>query len=99
MEPTQKPRRLVLCIGDRCNTREQAHTHFDRLRALLGYPNPFNHPPGIKWEVANCLDQCERGPNLVIYPDGIWYHDLDSDKLEEVIATHILPLLDPAETR
>jgi (2Fe-2S) ferredoxin len=22
---------------------------------------------------AGCLDQCEHGPNVVIYPDGIWY--------------------------
>jgi len=31
---------------------------------------------GIKLVRANksgCLDQCELGPNVVVYPEGVWY--------------------------
>lgn len=89
-------KRVVLCIGRNCNAQGVADAHFERLRAELGYPNPFNHPNGIKWEIANCLSHCEIGPNLAIYDeDGVrWCHHLNADTLEQVIADEIMPVLD-----
>ena len=29
---------------------------------------------GIRCNAAGCLDRCEFGPNMVIYPEGVWYH-------------------------
>jgi (2Fe-2S) ferredoxin len=29
--------------------------------------------PLVRANKAGCLDQCERGPTVVIYPQGIWY--------------------------
>jgi (2Fe-2S) ferredoxin len=40
----------------------------------------------MTWEIANCLSLCGGGPNLVIYPDEEWHHQLDADTLERVIA-------------
>lgn len=28
----------------------------------------------VRINSAGCLDRCEHGPTMVIYPDGIWYH-------------------------
>src|SRR5258707_13048696 len=27
----------------------------------------------VRANQAGCLDQCEHGPNLVVYPEAIWY--------------------------
>jgi hypothetical protein len=27
----------------------------------------------IRCNASGCLDRCELGPNLVIYPEGVWY--------------------------
>ena len=28
---------------------------------------------GARINAAGCLDRCELGPTLVIYPEGVWY--------------------------
>jgi (2Fe-2S) ferredoxin len=34
---------------------------------------------------AGCLDQCEHGPNVVIYPDGIWYGGVTERDVDEIV--------------
>ena len=39
---------------------------------------------------AGCLDQCEHGPNLVIYPDATWYGGVSAADVDEIIESHLL---------
>ena len=39
---------------------------------------------------AGCLDQCEHGPNLVVYPDGVWYGRVTAADVEEIIQSHLV---------
>ena len=39
---------------------------------------------------AGCMDQCEKGPALVIYPQGVWYTPKSIEDMEEIIQSHIL---------
>jgi (2Fe-2S) ferredoxin len=34
---------------------------------------------------AGCLDQCEQGPTIVIYPQQIWYGNVQLDDVERII--------------
>ncbi len=43
----------------------------------------------VRINSAGCLDRCDRGPVLVIYPDEIWYTYVDQDDLEEIITRHL----------
>lgn len=38
---------------------------------------------------AGCLDRCELGPVLVIYPEGVWYAVKTHDDIDEVLTTHL----------
>ena len=38
---------------------------------------------------AGCLDRCELGPCLVIYPEGVWYAPRTEAEIDEIIATHL----------
>lgn len=42
---------------------------------------------GLDAQVSStgCLKVCDRGPAMVIYPNGWWYGDLDETKLEDVL--------------
>jgi (2Fe-2S) ferredoxin len=48
---------------------------------------------GLKGKVranqSGCLDQCEHGPNLVVYPEAVWYGKVTLDDVEEIIDSHI----------
>jgi (2Fe-2S) ferredoxin len=49
---------------------------------------------GLKGRVranqAGCLDQCEHGPNVVVYPEGIWYGRVSEADVYEIVESHIV---------
>ena len=38
----------------------------------------------VRVQKSGCLDQCEKGPTCVVYPDGVWYTLSDESVLEAV---------------
>lgn len=38
---------------------------------------------------AGCLDRCEHGPTMVIYPEGIWYSCKTKADVDEVLERHV----------
>jgi NADH:ubiquinone oxidoreductase subunit E len=79
-------RRIVLCMGATCNMSDRAEPFYDCLHAAFGDPGPafMAHGP-VSWEVANCLDMCDDGPNLTLYPGGHDVHGLTVERLQEII--------------
>src|SRR3984893_14343112 len=49
---------------------------------------------GLKGKVranqSGCLDQCEHGPNLVVYPEAVWYGGVTLNDVDEIIQSHIV---------
>jgi (2Fe-2S) ferredoxin len=49
---------------------------------------------GLKGRVranqSGCLDQCEHGPNVVIYPDQVWYGHITEADVDEIVESHII---------
>jgi len=45
---------------------------------------------GIRVNTAGCLDRCEFGPAIVIYPEGIWYRAESRDDVDEILAAHLV---------
>jgi (2Fe-2S) ferredoxin len=39
---------------------------------------------------SGCLDQCEHGPTVVVYPDAVWYGGVTAADIDEIIDTHIV---------
>ena len=44
----------------------------------------------IRINQAGCLDRCEEGPCVVVYPQGTWYSYSGKDDIDEIIDQHIL---------
>ena len=45
---------------------------------------------GVRINQALCLDRCELGPNMVIYPEGTWYRFENEADIDEIIHTHLI---------
>ena len=49
---------------------------------------------GLKTSVranrAGCLDQCEHGPTVVVYPEAVWYGGVTAADVAEIIDSHIV---------
>jgi (2Fe-2S) ferredoxin len=44
---------------------------------------------GVRINASGCLDRCELGPTMVIYPEGVWYRYDNEADLEEILRIHI----------
>jgi (2Fe-2S) ferredoxin len=49
-----------------------------------------NLGPTVRANSAGCLDQCELGPIVVIYPQQIWYGGVTVDDVERIIDETII---------
>ncbi len=45
---------------------------------------------GIRVNSAGCLDRCEEGPVIVVYPQGVWYTYVDREDVDEIIDEHLV---------
>jgi (2Fe-2S) ferredoxin len=81
-----RKRRIVLCMGPNCNRGGKAEPFSERLRQVLGEIVPaWSSSKPIRWEIANCLDMCDDGPNLIVHPDRTVYHHLDRETLDRIL--------------
>jgi (2Fe-2S) ferredoxin len=43
----------------------------------------------IRANKAGCLDQCEHGPTVVVYPEATWYGGVTAADVDEILDSHI----------
>lgn len=85
---------IFVCINQRepgsprgcCNPSGTAELHkaFKDALAARGLKT------AVRANKAGCLDQCEHGPNVVVYPDEVWYGGVQPADVPEIIESHIL---------
>ena len=56
-----------------------------RIKAL-----GLSGPGRVRINKAGCLDRCEEGPVIVVYPEEIWYTYVDKDDIDEIIDRHVV---------
>jgi (2Fe-2S) ferredoxin len=44
----------------------------------------------VRANSAGCLDACEHGVTVVVYPEQIWYGKVTVDEVEDIIQEHII---------
>ena len=46
-------------------------------------------PGKLRVNQAGCLDRCEEGPCVVVYPEAVWYTYVDRADIDEIIEEHL----------
>ncbi|MEM7246736.1 MAG: (2Fe-2S) ferredoxin domain-containing protein [Acidobacteriota bacterium] len=44
----------------------------------------------IRSNQAGCLDHCEHGVTVVVYPDAVWYGGVTPADVEEIVESHLV---------
>jgi len=57
----------------------------DKLKAL----GLSTEKKRIRINSAGCMDRCDDGPVLVVYPEGVWYTYVDESDIDEIIEEHL----------
>lgn len=43
----------------------------------------------VRANKAGCLDQCEHGPTVVVYPEAVWYGFVQPEDVAEIVEEHV----------
>ena len=46
--------------------------------------------PKIMISKSGCLDACERGCTVVVYPEGVWYGGVTKDDVKQIVEEHLV---------
>jgi (2Fe-2S) ferredoxin/SAM-dependent methyltransferase len=57
----------------------------ERLRAEVGKQGLADQ---VQVTTCGSIGLCERGPNMVVYPDGVWYSRVRPDDVAEIVSEH-----------
>lgn len=87
-------RHLFVC----CNRREAGHPRgccdpagSDALqKAFKKALAEHGVPRSVRANKSGCLDQCEHGPTVVVYPDNVWYGFVQEADIAEIVNEHII---------
>jgi (2Fe-2S) ferredoxin len=44
----------------------------------------------VRINKAGCLDRCDQGPCIVVYPESVWYTYVDEHDVDEIIESHLV---------
>jgi len=71
--------------GMSCCSANGSPAVLDALRAEIGKAGL-----GDEVQVTTCgsLGLCERGPNMVVYPEGVWYSKVRVEDVAEIVREH-----------
>jgi (2Fe-2S) ferredoxin len=84
---------IFICQNQRPEGHERGCCLSKGSDKLLNYMKARLKELGVKnlrVNKAGCMDQCEMGPAMVIYPEGIWYSPQSIEDIEQIIQLHIL---------
>lgn len=87
-------RHVFVCINRRedghrrgCCASREAEALRDRLKVAA-------KNAGLKGRVrvnaAGCLDHCEKGAAIVVYPEAVWYGGVTVDDVDELVREHLV---------
>lgn len=60
------------------------------LPALKDAANAAGLKGKVRVNSAGCLDQCEHGPAVVVYPEEVWYGSVQASDAAEIVQEHLL---------
>jgi (2Fe-2S) ferredoxin len=81
-------RHIIVCTGTKC-APDESLALYHHLKERLKELHLHKGNDRIQRSQSQCLGVCAGGPIVVVYPDNIWYHHVDKEKLERIILEHL----------
>ena len=85
---------VFFCLNQRenneaCCADKGAEAAFDHMKSRVKKLK-LNGEGKVRINRSGCLDRCELGPIMVVYPQAVWYTFVDNDDIDEIIESHFV---------
>ncbi len=82
---------IFICINERTDGRKSCgEGHGIALvNAFKERINKDRINAEVRAQKAGCFDVCEFGPAIVVYPEGVFYGNIEVNDVEEIYQSHI----------
>ncbi|MCK5189807.1 MAG: (2Fe-2S) ferredoxin domain-containing protein [Methylococcales bacterium] len=87
---TDYRRQVQVCVGSKCTQHGEGLALYNELKEKLKASGLDKGNLRVIRSKTSCLGTCRSGPLLSIQPDGVWYYDINSEKLDRIISEHLL---------
>jgi len=76
----------IMCCGKSCGENLPLLNYMKKKvideGLIVGDPN------AVRVNRAGCLGVCAEGPIMVVYPEGVWYCNLDEIAIDRIVEEH-----------
>jgi toluene monooxygenase system ferredoxin subunit len=84
----QYDRHVFVCTsGETCPTQGDTERF---VKVLRDGARQAGRQVEVRINKAGCFSQCGHGPMIVVYPENVWYADVQESDLAEILSSHIL---------
>ncbi len=94
MPPPSYKRHIFVCVNERppshpkgCCKHKGAVEVREAFKKRLG---ELRIKDLVRPNNAGCLDQCEHGVAIVVYPEQVWYGGVTPGDVDEIVNSHIV---------
>ena len=84
---------VFFCVNERPEGHPKGcckHKGSERLRNYMKARAKELGLSDVRINTSGCLDRCELGPSVVIYPEGVWYTVRALEDVDEILQVHLI---------
>ncbi len=80
---------VFVCTHDRGGERKSCADNNSHLikSKLKEFVNERGWRGKIRISTSGCMGLCANGPNVMIYPQQIWFHEVYPDDVDKIVST------------
>ena len=85
---------IFVCVNERSDNSQRGSCAkcggLDIRMRFVQLINEYGLKGVVRANKSGCLDVCELGPVVVIYPDTVWYTNVKLDDVDEIFQSNII---------
>jgi (2Fe-2S) ferredoxin len=74
--------------GEQCCSQSGSEAARDYMKQRCKALGIHGHGQ-VRVNTAGCMDRCQEGPVIAVYPEGTWYTFVDREDLDEIVERHL----------